>query len=258
MVRLNENENGFAHLIGFIIITIVILAILGVGLTIWHKNHKTNTDSASRAGSCKSDPNAMFTHDFSEPEKLSIIQPPVIAADNIRDRAWPSIDTTKTDKVAIYSPAEVDMTSGIYKVEKIGSNYADFDLWFELSCERWFFINHISDPVEKVRQLLPKTPNAGATNGPSATAGRTELKNPVHFTSGELLGYTNGTSGAHNFDLGVFDNNHQNVMPSSYTGGADGRENHAICSFDLFPSEIKAKYYDILKNSPKVAGSLCP
>ena len=100
---------------------------------------------------------------------------------------------------------------------------------------------------------MPNVPTSG-----SATANRTQVNPPVSFSSGELIGYTSGTQDAHNFDFGVFDQNHINTLPSSYPVQGDSREYHFICSFDLFPDSIKAQYYAILKSSPIEAGSVCP
>ncbi len=273
----NKNRSGFAVI--EVVIVIVILAAIGfVFVKVAHKKStpsaathasqasqksqaklapgEAGDDSAVVAGTCKDDPHATFTHDFSEPSKLKLIEPPVIDGGNIRDRSWPAIDTSKADKVAIYAPANVKLTSGIYKIAHEGASTYDYDLWFELSCQRWFFINHITDPVAKVRKLFPSTPNVPKSG--SATADRMQVSPPVSFTSGELIGYTSGTQDAHNFDLGVFDQNHMNTLPSSFTVQGDSREYHFICSFDLFPDAIKAQYYTLLKTSPVEAGSVCP
>ncbi|HSX30465.1 MAG TPA: prepilin-type N-terminal cleavage/methylation domain-containing protein [Candidatus Saccharimonadales bacterium] len=273
----NKNQSGFSVI--ELVIVIVLLAAVGFVLVkVVHKEHSSSPgthtsqtpqksqaklvageagdDSAVVAGTCKDDPRAMFTHDFTEPSKLKLIEPPVIDGGNIRDRSWPAINTSVTDKVAIYAPADVKLTSGIYKIAHEGASTYDYDLWFELSCQRWFFINHITDPVPKVRKLFSSTPNVPKSG--SATADRMQVSPPVSFSSGELIGYTSGTQDAHNFDLGVFDQNHTNTLPSSYPVHGDSREYHFICSFDLFPDSIKAQYYAILKTSPVEAGSLCP
>lgn len=270
-----RDQSGFAHLF---IVLVILVVVVASGLLVWkHLGKKPNTnnsptgqgssqhsiqylsDTAIRTDTCKQQDNAMFTHDFTEVSKLKLIEPPVIDGNNIRDRSWPAIDTSKTDKVAIYAPADVQVTSGVYKVAHEGENYYDYDFWFQLSCDRWFFINHISDPVDKLKHLLPDKPITSGANGASPTANRTDINPPVSFKAGELLGYTTGTGGPHNFDLGVFDQKHKNVLPagSGYDNG-DNREQHFICSFDLFPANIKAQYYSLLSASQHETGSVCP
>jgi prepilin-type N-terminal cleavage/methylation domain-containing protein len=267
---MKNNQKGFSF-IEVLLVLVVIVFIIGAGITIAkvisHKSHQQNGstsssqtvgDSAIIANSCKNNQNALFTHDFTESDKLKLIEPPVITPTNIRDRAWPAIDISKTSKVAIYAPADVTLTSGIFKIAHIGASTYDYDLWFQLSCNRWFFINHITDPDSKIRKLFPDKPIDTANNGTSATADRTSINPLVSFKSGEILGYTSGTENAHNFDLGVFDLNHTNTLPSSFPEPSNSREYHFICPFDLFPDSIKSQYYAILKNSPVEAGSVCP
>src|SRR5665213_2413078 len=116
----NKNQSGFS--VVELVIVIVVLAIIGfVLLKVVNKKplpplsaHTSQTsqkpqikpvageagaDSAVVAGTCKNDPNATFTHDFTEPSKLKLIEPPVIDGSNIRDRSWPAINTNITDKV---------------------------------------------------------------------------------------------------------------------------------------------------------------
>ena len=155
----NKNQTGFTAV--EIVIVVVVLAVIGfVFLKVVNKNKgplpslsahtpqvsqrpqtaqakavagEAGADSAVVAGTCKDDPNATFTHDFTEPSKLKLIEPPVIDGSNVRDRSWPAINMNITDKVAIYSPADVKLTSGIYKIAHAGASTYDYDLWFELS-----------------------------------------------------------------------------------------------------------------------------
>jgi hypothetical protein len=267
-----NDQRGFEHILVAVLL-VLLIAIAGAGavfaLKHAQKQPKNNSGTATNnqsknspatATKCKDDPKITFSHDFSEADNIQVINPPVISNTNVRDRAWVALNWDKVHQVNVYAPTDADIISGVYKVEQIGKTNTDYDLWFQMSCTRWFFINHISNPIAQIRALLPSQPVSQATNGTSATASMAQFSHPLHVTAGQLLGYTTGTSGAHNFDLGVFDNNVHNTLPASYTKGdtSDRREMHAICGFDWFPAVIKAKYYAVLAASPHETGSLCP
>ncbi len=189
---------------------------------------------------CISNPKLAFTHDLTESDKIIKITPNSLVASKSQDRVFLWIDTTKADKVPIYAPTDADLVSGIYKISKTIETI-DYDLHFQISCENWFFINHISDPVEKIKNLFPDKP-ANATNNPIP------VNPPIHFKAGELIGYTKGTAQAHNFDFAVFDLNHENELIGE-GGSMDQRFKNFICPFDPFPEEIKKIYYQKLDQS---------
>lgn len=188
---------------------------------------------------CESNPNPKFTHDLTQIDKIIKITPNSLIASKLQDRAFLWIDTTKATKVPIYAPVDADLINGVYKISRTVANI-DYDLHFQVSCEVWFFINHISDPVDKIKKFFPKTPAANTTS-----ENYTKFSPFLHFIAGELLGYATGTAEAHNFDFAVFDLNHSNNLIGG-GGSTDQRFKNFICPFDLFPQELKSKYYQKL------------
>lgn len=190
---------------------------------------------------CVSNPNPKFTYDVTQEDKILKITPPSLVANKLQDRAFLWIDQSKATKIPIYSPVDADLVRGIYKMRITqGQETIDYDLHFQVSCEIWFFINHISDPEDKIKKFFPKTP---ATN--TTSENYTKFSPLLHFTAGELIGYTTGTVQAHNFDFAVFDLNHTNKLIGE-SGGIDARFKNFICAFDLFPQDLKSKYYQKL------------
>jgi len=116
----------------------------------------------------------------------------------------------------------------------------------------WYLVNHITDPVDKIRQALPTTP-ATDTKAPP------QISPPIHFSAGELIGYTSGTSQAHNWDFGVFDVNHANqfVNQARFEKDKYGKVQTAVCPFDLFPAAQKAVYYSLFGETKPVPGAVC-
>lgn len=183
---------------------------------------------------CVSDPNPKFTHDLTEAEKIAKVTPTSLVAAKSQDRSFLWIDMSKTDKVPIFAPVDADLVRGVYKISKTVDTI-DYDLHFQVSCEVWFFINHISEPIDKIKSQFGDKP-ANATNN------LTSVNPPMQFKAGELIGYTTGTAQAHNFDFAVFDLNHANKLVGELSS-TDSRFENFICPFDLFPGNLKNEYY---------------
>lgn len=187
---------------------------------------------------CISNQYPKFTHDLTESDNILKITPNSLVANKSQDRAFLWIDTAKMDKVPIYAPVDADLVGGVYKISK-NIDTIDYDLHFQVSCEVWFFINHISAPIEKIKSLFPDKPTTSTNN-------LTSVNPLMHFKAGELIGYTTGTAQAHNFDFAVFDLNHTNMFIGQ-GGSTDLRFKNFICPFDLFPEELKSRYYQKLE-----------
>lgn len=187
---------------------------------------------------CSSNIKVQFTHDFTEMDKISSVEPTIVTPGNSRHRAWLNIST---GKVPVYAPVDSELVNGVYKNAK---GALDYDLHFQVSCEIWYLINHVTDPVEKIKNVFPKTPQTDTKTNPP-------FKEVVKVKAGELLGYTTGTPNAHNFDFGVFDLNHFNEGLPTDGGSKYGKEINFICPFDVLPESIMKSYYSKIINSEK-------
>lgn len=182
---------------------------------------------------CVSNPKLSFTNDFTEIDKISLVNPTIVTVGNSRHRAFLNIDTSKTSKVPVYAPVDSELIGGVYKNAK---GALDYDLHFQVSCEIWYLINHVTEPVEKIRKVFPDLPQTDTRDAPV-------LKEIIKVKAGELIGYTSGTPTAHNFDFAVFDLNHVNEGLSVDIGSNYGKEKNFICPFDVLPESIKKGYY---------------
>lgn len=187
---------------------------------------------------CISNSNVKFTHDFTEVDKISSAEPTIITPGNSRHRAWLNI---RSGKVPVYAPVDSELVNGVYKNAR---GALDYDLHFQVSCEIWYLINHVTDPVDKIKNAFPKIPQTDTKTNPP-------FKELIKFKAGALLGYTTGTPVAHNFDFGVFDLSHINEgLPAD--GGSDyGKEKNFICPFDVLPEKVKKSYYSKIIPSEK-------
>lgn len=181
-----------------------------------------------------------FSHDLTDSSKINKVTPPFINGGNIQDRAFLWINPAGK-KVPIYAPADAELVEGIYKNAK---DNLDYDLWFQINCTWWFFINHISDPIDQIKQALPAEPA-------SSTRNRNKISPHIQFKAGDLIGYTTGTNQAHNFDFGVFNLDQKNDL-SGFSG--DVREYNFICSIGVFAADLSASYKTKIEST---SGSVC-
>lgn len=185
---------------------------------------------------------------MTDSDSILEITPNSLIASKSQDQAFLWIDTNKTDRVPIYAPVDSDLIRGVYKISRSVATI-DYDLHFQVSCEVCFFINHISDPVDKIKKLFPSAPaNINASGSSTTSDNFTQISPPIHFKAGELIGYTTGTAQAHNFDFAVFNLHHTNIL-IGHDGSNDSRFKNFICPFDLFPEDLKSNYYKKIDSS---------
>ena len=260
MVKYSSNKIRFA---AFLILIFVVLAITAVffqlksngvvlqkenGATpesveqttndLWGHSQNNKQNNPYLETPCISNSKVEFTHDFTEVDKISSVEPTIITPGNSRHRAWLNISS---GKVAVYAPVDSELINGVYKNSR---GALDYDLHFQVSCEIWYLINHVTEPVDKIKNAFPKTPQTDTRTNPP-------LKEPIKFKAGELLGYTTGTPLAHNFDFGVFDLNHFNDGLPADGGSKYGKEANFICPFDALPENVKKNYYSKIISSEK-------
>lgn len=199
------------------------------------QNQETNPYLGTR---CTSNPKVSFPNDFTDVNLISSVEPTIITPGNSRHRAWLNI---KSGKVPIYAPVDSELVNGVYKDAR---GAIDYDLHFQVSCEIWYLINHVTEPVDKVKDLFPEIPQTDTRTNPP-------FKNPVKFKAGELIGYSTGTPLARNFDFGVFDLNHVNAGLPADEGSNYGKEINFICPFDVLPDSVRRMYYEKIIPSEK-------
>lgn len=191
---------------------------------------------------CISNPKVSFTNNFTETDKIRDVFPTIVIVGNSRHRVFLNIDTPQYEKVAVYAPVDSELVGGVYKNVK---GALDYDFRFQVSCEIWYLINHITEPEEKFKKLFPYIPQDHTRDPPP-------LKERAKVKAGELLGYTSGTPLAHNFDFAVFDLNHANEdLPGDPPGSNYGLEKNFICPFDVLPKNLKKMYYSKIIISEK-------
>lgn len=263
------NQKGFAH----IFVVIAVVAIVLISYAVWHHGivtlpkQSTNTENTSHSSNnsptepavstnplfnvpCKNDPKPVFGHDLTDPGLIDHIQVYGLGESTPRFRSFLWIKAKGT-KIPIYAPIDSDMVEAVYKTAR---GTTDFDVHMMVSCQVWYLVNHITDPVDKIRNALPTTPTTSTMDSP-------RISPMVHFAAGELLGYTSGTPLPNNWDFGVFDLTHTNQFVNQARFDQDkdkyGKIQTAICPFDVFPDAKKTVYYGLFGETKPVQGAKC-
>lgn len=195
---------------------------------------------------CTSNPSPTFTQDITDMSKVRYIVPPPTmgAGPNLKPHSYIGTDG---QNVPVYVPVAVTLKSGSHY---IGGPYT---IEFQVSCEVIFRFGHITNPVDSIKNLLPKEPQQDS---------RTQELSPISFNAGELIGYTTGTSQAGNWDFGVYNSTASNRYADDPDWNYSSVYTTAVCPFDYFTSDLKLAYqakYDsyALGGNPPHGESFC-
>jgi len=127
-------------------------------------------------------------------------------------------------KIPIYAPADSVLIDGSFG--------EDYGLTFHVSCEVFYILGHITEPIDAIKNAVD------AWDG----------ENPIlmEFKAGDLLAYTSGTVAINVFDFGLYNINHSNEVVNSarYTAGGWSKDYNADCPYDYFADGIKSGYYN--------------
>lgn len=207
--------------------------------------HAANQTPESKQN-CASDVSPTFTRDITDMSKVRYIVPPPTmgSGPSLKPHSYMGTDG---QNVPIYVPAAVTLESGSHY---IGGPYM---IEFQASCEVTIRFGHITNPVEAIKNLLPKEPQPGS---------QTQELSPIDFAAGELIGYTTGTSQAGNWDFGVYNSTVSNRYADDPDWDNSSVYTTAVCPFDYFVPSLKSIYqakYDsyALGGNPPHGESFC-
>ena len=205
---------------------------------------------------CTGKTNGRFTSKVTDPESISAIIPAGVAAGTeIKPHSYIQFSP---ERAAIYAPVNMELVQGALYYEPPGWRAkTTYILHFAVGCDFAIFLDHITDPVPRIKAALNSTPNAD-------TRLDTFLDKPVAFKAGELIGYTIGAGTpdqARQFDFGYYSAKVTNtyVNQKRYVDSYAWKQLHAVCAYDYFPKALKAAYLKAFTNfrGVKVPGARC-
>jgi len=191
---------------------------------------------------CTEGSDGSFTSKITDVETIDAIFPPGGAAGwEIKPHGYFLING---ERAAVYTPTDMELAQGSYYKEP--ENFlADntYILHFAIGCEFAMFIDHITDPVDRIASVLNTEPREDTRMG-------SFLDEPVKFKAGELIGYTIGAGPAdsvRSWDFGYYSAavTNQYVNQERRIRSYAWKQLHAVCGFDYFPEPLKSEYFSL-------------
>lgn len=154
-------------------------------------------------------------------------------------------------KIPVRAPADMTLEYYAYAKDPIGGK-AQWTLLFRLSPQHVMRFDHISDASQAILDTTTTTP--------SNTSAEQTPKSKVKIKAGEEFARTSGTDQAHNWNIYFFEDGHQNGYANKSrfkSTQATQRMLSAVCPFDYYAAETKAKYYALLGYSQAGQSTTC-
>lgn len=207
---------------------------------------------------CRSDPNVIFDQTFAPLDQVAGIVPSGAAAsEEIKPHSYVDL---AVESIPLWAPADLELVEGAYYYEpptfRVPTTYS---FHFQVSCEVVLMLDHITDPVEKLKNAFPKTPQQDTRS--------VRVQPTVRLAKGELIGYTKGggTQSAsppiNRFDLGLYRTTNVNrfINQARYERSRTWKYIHAVCPYDYFAPALKTRYYQKFTtlNKKPVPGAAC-
>ena len=207
------------------------------------------TDFFGQTCRSTSNPNPVFTAPVTDLSQINVITPPGSSAGGvIKAHSYFRPESSAAGAngglgIPVYAPADSSLVSVGYYVQDGVNEYL---LFFEVSCEVIYKLDHVRSVVDEIRAVAPPSPRVDS---------RSEWLNPpVSFSAGELVGYTWAAS----WDFGVYNSVHRNqfVNQARYDTGYEDQELHAACPYDYYSDPLRLAHYALFGTSSQVRVSV--
>ena len=147
---------------------------------------------------------------------------------------------TPSERMNIYAPIKMPLIS--YSYYSYGDHDPSWTLIFEINKDKTLKLSALTDVSDKIKNKV----------GTAYTKGEVNLKTPILFEPGDVIGYT-GVS-IHNWDILFYDKKHINkfVNQARYEKEYMGeRYLTAVCPFNFYSDGMRKEYVKLMGfNSP--------
>ncbi|MBI2636655.1 MAG: hypothetical protein HYW81_00460 [Parcubacteria group bacterium] len=181
---------------------------------------------------CVSNPNPVFTADITNLANLVRITPPgtILPDGDVKTHSF--VWNAPGANNPVYAPVDVTLAGGGYYTEGGVNQYIMF---FDVSCEVEVKFDHIRNPIDAVRNVLPSEPKLNDTRTTPATE-------RLAFKAGDLIGYTVGNPGSGNWDFGVYNTTITNYLAAEERFSAFPTYTNAVCPYDYYQGTAREAY----------------
>ena len=222
----------------------LLLILLTAGCTETKSNLVNNqTDYENQQTNCD---NYTFTHYLVNPNLVKVVNPiGVVGGANteIVGRSYIFIKDEISEKIPIYAPKDITLTSGSYYNPSTNKNnpYPDYALTFNAGCQHTIDLSHLKEVIPAIQERLP----------PLSTSSARKQVQPLKLNAGDLIGYYIPNKGVAAFDFIVDDNTITNTFANQkrYEAGYGSNLLHSTCPYDYYQGDMKKAYYNLLGSS---------
>ncbi len=184
--------------------------------------------------SCVSNPQPVFTHDFTDLSKIEALGILGGAVGGSPGRSY--VTVKKGEKVPVYNPMDAVLETIVWADR--GSGQPEYGFYFRASCEVIYLLDHVEEISDDLKDLRPEKPA-------SSTATQFGSQPNVLLKAGQLLGYTDGTPQARTFDFLLINKN----KPTFHINPARWKWEQAVyadCPYEYYEESMKKQYFDLL------------
>ncbi|MDO8508004.1 MAG: hypothetical protein Q7S53_05580 [bacterium] len=223
----------------FITIPIIILILIGLSVWFfWPKNKVTVEGVPEDVVKTK----LQFTHDIFDPTKVKFVTPLGELNGGYEEAQTINgvcVNNKTAEEVEVYAPADMTLEDYSYFVDPRQTRKANWHLGFRISKDVKLSFDHITSPIDSIRDATPPTP----------TSGYVPPKKKLNFKAGELIAKTSGTDQAHNWNIYLRDTFTSNtfVNQDRYEALKDRYDYiNATCPFDYYADAKKQLFIALM------------
>ena len=174
----------------------------------------------------------VLTHHIVDPEALMVIVPPgLVTSGEIKPHSYVKLRLDDPGRGAIYAPTSMELFGGAYYLHDETTDI--YSLSFRVSCEVELWIDHVVDPVDKIKIAFPSTP--------ADTSQSVYVPEPIFFEAGEFIGYAQVHPWALQFDFGLNNETRPNSLADPDRLGS--KYLYSDCPYDYFEDALRTVYY---------------
>ncbi|MFH1826488.1 MAG: hypothetical protein ABH823_04270 [bacterium] len=149
--------------------------------------------------------------------------------------------TDEVTTVEVYSPVSAEVVEMKYLINR-ADNVPEYYLLFQINDNLFFYFDHLIDVNAEIKSFRPDEPTDDSTVSfypPS----------PIAIQAGELIGSTEGTLQAHNWDFGAYDTSTTpaQINPARFYGQTSRL--YGICPYQYYPESMKEQYLNLFADS---------